>query len=131
MIVIQATPPPREFVQFWETVLPGFWQVWIGAAERALREIDDDAGGDTVVTSWFRTPAENRRVGGDPDSQHLVGLALDIVPGKPAILLAVAEASDKFEQVGFLVLPTRTHLHIQTFQAGALRQAGVLDFLNV
>jgi len=131
MILFQATPPPVEIVRFWETILPGFWRVWIGAAEAALREIDNDAGGDTVITSWFRSPAENRRVGGDPDSQHLVGLALDIVPGKPAILLAVAEASDKFEQVGFLVLPTRTHLHIQTFPAGVLREAGVMDALRV
>jgi len=131
MIRVQATPPPRRTVQFFDQLIPGLWRAWFNAAEWALREIDNDAGGDTVITSWFRSPAENLRVGGDPDSQHLVGLALDIVPGKPAILLAVAEASDKFEEAGFLVLPTRTHLHIQTFPAGDLRRFGVLDALNV
>jgi len=131
MILFRATPPPVQIVRFFERLIPGLWVVWLAAAERALREIDDDSGGDTIVTSWWRSPAENRRVGGDPDSQHLVGLALDIVPGKPAILLAVAEASDRFQEAGFLVLPTRTHLHIQTFPAGLLRDVGVLDALNV
>jgi len=131
VILFRATPPPIDTVRFFERLIPGLWLKWITAADHALREIDDDAGGDTIITSWFRSPAENRRVGGDPDSQHLVGLALDIVPGKPSIQLAVAEASSRFAEAGFLVVPTSTHLHVQTFPAGLLRDAGVLDAVNV
>lgn len=32
------------------------------------------------VTSWIRTPARNRLVGGVPRSAHLVGLGADVVP---------------------------------------------------
>lgn len=33
-----------------------------------------------VVTSWFRSPALNKRVGGKETSAHLLGLATDVVP---------------------------------------------------
>lgn len=131
MILFQATPPPTTIVVFWERLLPGFWARWLGAADQALREIDDSAGGDTIITSWWRSPFENQRVGGLPDSQHLVGLALDVVPGKPGFKLAVSEASSRFAEAGFITVPAERHLHIQTFPAGVLRSAGVLDALLV
>ncbi len=131
MIVFRATPPPSNVVLFFERLLPGFWKIWIGAAESALKEIDADSGGDTILTSWFRSPAENRAVGGDPDSQHLVGLALDVVPGKKSLQLAINEASGRFSEFGFIPVPASTHLHIQTFPAGILRRVGVLDALSV
>lgn len=37
-------------------------------------------GGPIVVTSGFRSPAVNARVGGSKTSAHLQGLAADIVP---------------------------------------------------
>lgn len=131
MILFRATPPPSHIVRFWESLLPGFWSRWLGAADSALREIDDDAGGDSIITSWWRSPFENQRVGGLPDSQHLVGLALDVVPGKPAFKLAVSEASSRFMEAGFITVPSERHLHIQTFPAGLLRSSGVFDVLRV
>ncbi len=131
MIVLRGSPPRRHIRQFWERIIPGFWDRWLSAATRALREIDADAGGDTVITSWFRSPGENRAVGGDPDSQHLFGLALDVVPGKKSIQLAIHEAAGRFEEAGFVVVPAPTHLHIQTFPAGVLRSAGVFDAIEV
>lgn len=131
MLRFEATPPPTHIVRFFESLLPGFWSTWIGAAESALREIDADAGGDTIITSWYRSPAENRAVGGNPDSQHLAGLALDVVPGKKAVQLAIHEAAGRFVESGFVVVPAPTHLHVQTFPAGVLRSAGVLDALSI
>lgn len=131
MILFQAAPPPLHIVRFWEQILPGFWSRWISAAESALREIDDDTAGETIITSWWRSPFENQRVGGNKDSQHLVGLALDVVPGKPSFKLAVSEASSRFMEAGFITVPSERHLHIQTFPAGLLRSAGVFDVISL
>ena len=131
MILFRATPPPTHIVVFFERLFPGFWSRWLGAADSALREIASDAGGDTIITSWYRSPSQNRDVGGQADSQHLVGLALDVVPGKGNFKLAISEASSRFMEAGFVTVPAERHLHIQTFPAGILRRVGVLDALSV
>ncbi len=131
MILFRATPPPSHVVVFWEKLFPGFWSRWLGAADSALREIDAEGGDDVVVTSWFRSPFDNRAVNGNPDSQHLVGLALDIVPAQRNRSLLVNEAAAKFAESGFVAVPFPTHLHVQTFPAGLLRSVGVLDALSV
>lgn len=131
MILFQATPPPTNVVVFFEKLLPGFWARWLGAADSALREIAADAGGDTIITSWWRSPSQNRSVGGLPDSQHLVGMALDLIPGKKSLRFAINEGAARFQEVGFIAVPASTHLHIQTFPAGILRSAGVFDVLNI
>ena len=45
----------------------------------ALQELRDAAGGPIRVNSGYRCPEHNRKVGGSPTSQHLVGKAADIV----------------------------------------------------
>jgi len=126
MIFLSGVLPPRNVVRFFEDIIPGFWGRWIGAAEWALREIDADVGGDTTITSWHRSQSKNRRVRGLPDSQHLVGLALDIETQD------LNEAADRFRQAGFIAVPFRPlHLHVQTFPAGLLREVGVLDALGI
>lgn len=131
MILFRATVPPIHILRFFEGIAPGFWSRWISSAESALRDIDADAGGDTIITSWYRSPFQNRAVGGETDSQHLVGLALDVVPGKGNFKLAVSEASGRFMEAGFLTVPAERHLHIQTFPAGLLREVGVFDAIEV
>jgi len=131
MVLVHGKPPPYPTLKFFDRLLPGIWQQWGAAAEAALTEVDAGDVGETIVTSWFRSPLENRRVGGDPDSQHLVGLAFDVVPGKGATQLAISEAAQIFQRFGFTVDPTGTHLHVQTFPPGILRPAGVLDALHV
>lgn len=131
MILFRATPPPVHVIQFFERLFPGFWGRWLGAADSALREIAADAGGDTIITSWYRSPSQNRDAKGLPDSQHLVGLALDVIPGKGSIQLGVNEAAGRFREAGFVAVPFSTHLHVQTFPKGLLRKVGVLDALSV
>ncbi len=46
----------------------------------ALEELRADLDGKSIsITSWYRDPISNRRVGGASKSRHLVGDAVDIV----------------------------------------------------
>lgn len=45
-----------------------------------LDDIRDQWGSPILVTSWYRPPLVNREVGGVSNSQHLYGLAADILP---------------------------------------------------
>lgn len=45
-----------------------------------LDKIRKEWGSPIRVTSWYRPPAVNKRVGGAKNSQHLYGLAADIYP---------------------------------------------------
>ena len=131
MILFRATPPPTHVVVFFEDLLPGFWGRWIGAADSALREIDAEAVDNIIVTSWWRSLLHNRAVKGKPDSQHLVGLALDIEFAKANARFEIKEAAATFAERGFVAVPFSTHLHIQTFPAGLLRSAGVFDVIRI
>lgn len=73
------------------------------------------------VTSWFRTPGQNQEVGGDPESQHLFALAVDVdvPPGRVGVVLEAAHL------LGMTAVNERTHVHIQLFPAGALARVGV------
>jgi len=131
MILIHGAPPPHPTLVFFDRLFPGIWGNWVAAVQSGLTQIDEGDVGETVITSWFRSPNENRRAGGHPDSQHLVGLAFDVVPGKGTSALAINEAAQIFAGFGFSVVPAETHLHVQTFPPGILRPAGVLDALHV
>jgi predicted chitinase len=45
-----------------------------------LDSLRENWGSPITTTSWYRPPAINRAVGGVQDSQHLVGLGVDICP---------------------------------------------------
>lgn len=68
------------------------------------------------VTSYVRSPEKNRAVGGAPNSQHLYGLAADVVPasGQRNQLTASLRAA------GLIVIDEGNHLHIQRLPAGTL-----------
>jgi len=131
VIVVNGFPPPENTIKFFDRLLPGIWPTWANAAQAALIEIDQGGSEPTTLTSWYRTPSQNRRVGGSPDSQHLVGLAFDVVPGKGTSRLAINEAAQAFARAGFTVVPADRHVHVQTFPAGVLRQVGILDALRL
>lgn len=44
-----------------------------------LQQIRSHFGKPVTINSAYRTPAHNRKVGGEPNSQHLYGTAADIV----------------------------------------------------
>ena len=74
-----------------------------------LQKLRDRLGKPIIITSSYRTPAHNKKVGGATNSQHIHGTAADIkVNGMtPRQLLPHAEA------VGFTGIGLYTgHLHV-------------------
>lgn len=64
---------------------------------------------DFSVTSWIRTEKHNERVGGAEESQHLTGLAVDVVlddKKDKAFFLR------KLDSVGYYYLDEGDHIHI-------------------
>lgn len=71
------------------------------------------------LTSWFRDERLNESVGGDPESQHLVALAVDlIVPRNPVQFIS------QMEKQGLHVVDEGSYIHVQAFPAGTLRRLG-------
>jgi uncharacterized protein YcbK (DUF882 family) len=77
--------------------------------------------GGVFATSWYRDPAHNRSVGSvSADSQHLLGLAIDVA-GRRAELLDFARAA---RSVGLVAVDEGGHVHVQLFPAGWIRSHG-------
>jgi len=74
-----------------------------------------------AVTSWVRTPEQNRIEGGSPESQHLFALAWDVMPpqGSEDLTVAIARGA------GLTAVREKRHVHLQLFPAGVLARAGV------
>jgi len=73
------------------------------------------------ISSWWRDPVTNRRVGGHPDSQHLLGLALDLVGEE----LELRQLLVDVRAVGLVAVMESTHLHVQLLPAGVARAIGL------
>lgn len=59
------------------------------------------------VTSWFRHPWKNEKVGGVANSRHQLGLAFDVVPVTPGTL-------EKLRQIGFRkIINEGDHYHVE------------------
>lgn len=61
------------------------------------------------VTSWIRTPSRNELIGGVPNSYHLYGAAVDVVPDKGQEEI-IAKA---FRDSGLAVKVYKDHIHVQ------------------
>lgn len=59
-----------------------------------------------TVTSWWRTPQHNAKVGGVRNSLHLIGLAWDAVP-------VTQENENYMQSLGLKVINEGDHLHGQ------------------
>lgn len=64
------------------------------------------------VTSWQRTPLRNRTVGGVAHSDHLRGLAADLVPDRPKDGQMLMDRARSF---GLKAIDEKTHIHIEVF----------------
>ena len=88
------------------------------ALTQVLQQIRMHFGKAIVINSAYRTEAHNRAVGGSPTSQHLYGLAADIVvQGVPA-----AEVADYAETLlpdtgGIGRYPGFTHVDVRKTKA--------------
>jgi len=110
--------PPRAIWQPVEAILPGVYSAFVGAV------IEGASGSGAVgVSSWWRSRSENARVGGDPNSQHLLGLAVDIVGTSNMVLAAALGAK------GLTALNEGTHVHAQLYPAGVVRP--LINFLRI
>lgn len=70
-------------------------------------------------TSWWRSEAQNRSVGGDPHSQHLFGFAFDLITER------TRDLQNALNQIGLVSVAESDHLHVQLLPAGALERAGL------
>lgn len=61
------------------------------------------------ITSGYRSPETNRRVGGSPNSYHLRGRAVDVVAG-PELLKHLRQTAKKYGAVE--VILESDHLHV-------------------
>lgn len=92
--------PPQEIVDHW-----GMW-LWV-FVERADRLLT--AWPEARLTSWWRSPAHNARVGGHPRSRHLRGTAVDVVLSAGFRRAFIEDA----EWVGLRALDEGDHVHVQ------------------
>lgn len=69
------------------------------------------AAGDAQVTSGYRDPAKNARVGGKPNSRHLRGEAVDLVPRPGETMAQLYERVRKVP--GVKAINEGDHVHVQ------------------
>ena len=85
--------------------------IWVELADLWIPLVDVVDG---TITSWLRDPVQNAAVGGAELSQHLLGLAIDVVTPDPA------SAVELFRQQGFVAVDEGTHVHVQALPAGSI-----------
>lgn len=105
--------PPLDLVEAVDRIYPGIWPAFLN------RLVDGVRDGRTWVqiSSWYRSPNENQRVGGSRTSQHQLGLAFDLVAGNP---IALERALDR---QGIVAVVEGDHVHVQAFPAGSAARA--------
>ncbi|MDO4782631.1 MAG: D-Ala-D-Ala carboxypeptidase family metallohydrolase [Capnocytophaga felis] len=89
---------------------------------KELQVLRDFVGKNIVINSGYRSPSYNKRVGGAPKSQHLLGKAADITitgmtPKQVAQAIEKLIAQGKMKQGGIGIYKTFTHYDIRGVKA--------------
>lgn len=93
-------PPPRDVIERW-----GYWlTVFVQRADRLL-----SVWPEATLTSWWRSPEHNARVGGVPNSRHLRGTAVDVVLPRQFVRPFIGDA----EWIGLKAIDEGDHVHLQ------------------
>lgn len=66
---------------------------------------------EAMATSYWRSPQENLAARGHPESQHLIGTAMDIVAPQPTA--AYIEIQVQARNAGLVALDRGSHIHFQ------------------
>jgi len=104
-----VNPPPRRVMEYVERKAPGFWRAWVQVVSSALVP-------GVSISSWYRSPADNARVGGEPRSQHLLGIAIDLPLTNPN-----RQVAGRLQRSGFQIISESDHWHAQLPPAWAAR----------
>lgn len=120
-------PPP-----FIATPLQPWLVDFMARVRKGVAAFTSSTGVAPYATNWWRSDAHNDRVGGHRYSQHLLGLAVDLVPSGygamhyDALRRAMAAAE-------LVAINEGDHVHVQDAPAGswnhvidAARRAGLL-----
>lgn len=99
--------PPASIWHPVERLVPGSYGNFLTRLVFGMRERSG-----VLATSWYRDPRVNRDVGGHPSSQHLLGLAVDLITEAP--MLAVSDLNE----LGLTAVNEGSHIHVQYWPAG-------------
>jgi uncharacterized protein YcbK (DUF882 family) len=81
-----------------------------------LQKLREEAGQPVIITSGYRNPGHNARVGGSPTSRHLTGEAADIrIPGLHPDEVAQLAAAAGFTGIG--IYDSFTHVDVRPVPA--------------
>ena len=99
----------------------------ISTAEK-MDKIRDLLGHPILVSSGYRSPELNKKVGSSPSSQHTKGQAVDFICprfGTPRkIVEAIIKSGIEFDQ---LILEFNSWVHISFVDSGSRNQALIID----
>jgi uncharacterized protein YcbK (DUF882 family) len=98
-------------------VLPNIIQL-----AKNLQVLRDAVGKSISITSGYRSPQHNKKIGGAKDSQHVKGMAADIkvagmTPKEVALVIEGLIESGKMRQGGIGIYPSWVHYDIRGTKA--------------
>ena len=98
-------------------VLPNILQL-----AKNLQVLRDAVGKSISITSGYRSPQHNKKIGGAKDSQHVKGMAADIkvagmTPKEVALVIEGLIEQGKMKQGGIGIYPSWVHYDVRGTKA--------------
>lgn len=94
--------------------------------EHVLQPLRNHLGVPVIVTSGYRSPILNKRIGGAPNSQHILGMAADFVTPQKDLKVSFDYIKNYLEYDQLLYEHSKdgtTWIHVSYKAAGNRRQA--------